>query len=176
MHGPSIRKAKRGALLLPRERHLPPYPKRDHVRGRRRPSAPRPAGGSRRGALGLRRGSDSKMGRQGALRSRVLVARISELNVECSFVPGSGLEGMLCDCHAPRVCLHRVVAVLAWQIEHGVTEPPTLATHALLASSEAPRTRDEVRASVIAVTEELVAHGLSTLNPAMIGRLRIGRA
>ncbi|HEX9296146.1 MAG TPA: SWIM zinc finger family protein [Polyangiaceae bacterium] len=105
-------------------------------------------------------------------RTRVLVARISELNVECSFVPGSGLEGMLCDCHAPRVCLHRVVAVLAWQIEHGVTEPPTLATHALLASSEAPRTRDEVRASVIAVTEELVAHGLSTLNPAMIGRLR----
>jgi len=105
-------------------------------------------------------------------RTRVLVARISELNVECSFVPGSGLEGMLCDCHAPRVCLHRVVAVLAWQIEHGVKEPPTLATDALLASNEAPRTRDEVRASVIAVTEELVAHGLSTLNPAMIGRLR----
>jgi hypothetical protein len=98
--------------------------------------------------------------------------RLSDLNVECLWVPGLGLEGMLCDCHTPRVCLHRVIAVVAWQIQLGLRQPPALDKADLESSVEAPRTRDEVRASVTDVTEELVAQGLSKLSPATVGRMR----
>ena len=43
-------------------------------------------------------------------------ARLPTRNVECRWMPGLGLEGMICSCHAATACEHRVAAVLAFQI------------------------------------------------------------
>jgi hypothetical protein len=98
------------------------------------------------------------------------LARIPRFEVECRFLPAGGLAGMLCSCHAEGACLHRVAVVLAWQVQQGrrVLGP---ADQALLESSGAPRTRQEVRAAVQATLAEMVSLGLSRLSPGMAQRL-----
>jgi hypothetical protein len=99
------------------------------------------------------------------------VARFPEWNVECRWLAGGGLAGMLCSCHSTDACVHRVAAVLAWQVQRGARELST--DEAMLESSAgAPRTRDEVRLAVIAAAEDTVIQGLSRLSPATVERLR----
>ncbi|QEH32654.1 hypothetical protein OJF2_11330 [Aquisphaera giovannonii] len=101
-----------------------------------------------------------------------LVARLPTRNVTCRWMPGGGLDGMLCSCHAAGACEHRVAAVLAFQIDRGARPPEAFAESALSASSDAPRTRDEVLASVGDVLAQMVSTGLSRLSRGTAERLR----
>jgi hypothetical protein len=100
-----------------------------------------------------------------------VVVRFPSRNVVCRWMPGGGLTGMVCSCHAPGPCEHRVAAVLAVQTARGVREPAS-EPEALAASAGAPRTREEVLASLGEVLRDLVALGTSRLSRATAGRLR----
>jgi hypothetical protein len=94
-------------------------------------------------------------------------------NETVRWMPGAGLEGMLCTCHAPGPCLHRVAALLALQVQRGLREnEPESRTAALEASQGAPRTRAEVLDSVAALLRETIGLGLSRLSSATAQRLR----
>jgi hypothetical protein len=100
-----------------------------------------------------------------------LLVRFSTWNIVCRWLPGGGLSGMVCSCHAPGPCVHRVAAVLAYQTRKGVRQ---LAEEeaALEAAEGAARTRPEVLASVGVVLREMVGLGLSRLSRATVDRLR----
>lgn len=101
----------------------------------------------------------------------LFVARFPSWNVSCRFVPGAGLAGLLCSCQAPDVCLHRVAAVLAWQVAQG-QRTIAIKEAILPAADEAPRTREEVLASVHAVLGEMLSVGLARLSAATGQRLQ----
>jgi hypothetical protein len=100
-----------------------------------------------------------------------LVMRFPRWNVVCRWMPGGGLAGMVCSCHAREPCAHRVAAVLAYQAARGKRQIEAEES-ALEASAGAPRTREEVLASVGAVLREAVLLGLSRLSRAAEERLR----
>jgi hypothetical protein len=100
-----------------------------------------------------------------------LVVRFPRWNVVCRWMPGGGLAGMVCSCHAREPCAHRVAAVLAYQAARGQRQLAT-EQEALEASAGAARTREEVLASVGAVLREIVLLGLSRLSRAAEERLR----
>jgi len=100
-----------------------------------------------------------------------LVVRFPTWNVVCRWMPGGGLGGMVCSCHQPGPCVHRVAAVLAYQAAKGKRQLD--AEEATLeASAGAPRTREEVLGSVATVLREMVVLGLSRLSRASEERLR----
>ena len=99
------------------------------------------------------------------------IAREPTWNVECRWMPGVGLGGMLCSCHAVGPCVHKTAAVLAWQAQRGRRDIAREET-ALAESAGAPRTRDEVRRSVRTTLEEMVGLGLSRLAPSNQMRLK----
>jgi hypothetical protein len=78
---------------------------------------------------------------------------------------------MVCSCHAPPPCEHRLAAVLAYQAAKGKRQIKSEEA-ALQASAGAPRTREEVLASVATVLREMVVLGLSRLSRATEERLR----
>jgi hypothetical protein len=98
-----------------------------------------------------------------------LVARNGTWNVECRWIPGGGLAGMLCSCHAAGPCVHKVVAVLGWQGRQG-TRDIARETTVLAESSGAPRTREEVRLAVAQALYEVVGLGLCRLSSASQAR------
>lgn len=100
-----------------------------------------------------------------------VVVRFPERNVTCRWMPGGGLDGMICSCHAPEACEHRVAAILAVQAARGGRDLSLLAA-APEASTEAPRTRAEVLNSLGSVLRELVLPGTNRLSRATSGRLR----
>ena len=87
-------------------------------------------------------------------------------------MPGCGPEGMICSCHEPGVCEHRVAAVLALQAARGTRVLDDSGSFALAEAAGAPRSREDVLASVGSVVAELVALGLSRLSRASAERLR----
>jgi hypothetical protein len=99
------------------------------------------------------------------------VAREPRWNVECRWLPGGGLAGMLCSCHADGACVHKVAAVLAWQAQRGRRDIAREET-ALAESAGAPRTRDEVRTSVSETLAEMVGLGLSRVAPTTEARIK----
>lgn len=102
--------------------------------------------------------------------SGALVVRFPTRNVACRWMPGGGLAGMVCSCHAPGPCEHRVAAVLAFQASKGarsLADAPELKQ----AATEAPRTRVEVLGSVRAVLRDLIAPGTSRLSRSSADRL-----
>ena len=101
-----------------------------------------------------------------------LSARLPTRNIACRWMPGQGLEGMICSCHAVTACEHRVAAVLAFQIARGARVLDDRDDPGLAASTGSPRTREEVLASVGDVVAEMVALGLSRLSQATADRLR----
>ena len=101
-----------------------------------------------------------------------LAARLPTRNVNCRWMPGCGLEGMICSCHEPRVCEHRVAVVLAFQVAQGTRVLDDYGSLALAEAAEAPRSREDVLASVGSVVGEMVAIGLSRLSRASAERLR----
>jgi hypothetical protein len=101
-----------------------------------------------------------------------LAARLPTRNVTCRWMPGGGPEGMVCSCHAAGPCEHRVAAVLAFQAARGVRVLDDPADPALTVSAGAPRTRDEVLASVGLVVAEMVTLGLARLSRGTAERLR----
>lgn len=101
-----------------------------------------------------------------------LSARLPTRNTECRWMPGQGLDGMVCSCHAATACEHRVAAVLAFQIARGTRVLDDRDDPVLGASVGSPRTREEVLASVGVVVTEMVALGLSRLSQATADRLR----
>jgi hypothetical protein len=100
-----------------------------------------------------------------------LVFRMPTRNVVCRWLAGGGLEGMVCSCHAPGACEHKVAAVLFYQAAKGKRQVETEAP-VLEASAGAPRTREALLASVGAVLRELTVLGLSRLSRATEQRLR----
>jgi hypothetical protein len=86
-------------------------------------------------------------------------------------MPGGGLDGMICSCHAAGPCEHKVAAVLAFQVERG-TRVIAVEEVALSASADAPRSRDQILSAVGQVVGELVVLGLSRLSRATPERLR----
>ena len=100
-----------------------------------------------------------------------LAVRFPARNIVCRLVPGAGLAGWLCSCQTDGVCEHRVAAVLAWQVAHGQR---TIAVEEaiLSAADEAPRTREEVLASVRDVLAEIFSIGLARLSTASNQRLQ----
>ncbi|HWB09223.1 MAG TPA: SWIM zinc finger family protein [Pirellulales bacterium] len=100
-----------------------------------------------------------------------LVVRFPARNIVCRLVPGAGLAGWLCSCPADGVCEHRVAAVLAWQVAHGRRTIDVEAA-VLPAADEAPRTREEVLASVREVLGEMFGVGLARLSTASNQRLQ----
>jgi SWIM zinc finger len=118
-----------------------------------------------RAKLALHIGLPAEFDEQGSL-----VIRLPTWNTVCHWMPGGGLEGMLCSCHTPGPCVHRVAAILTYLLARGqrAAEPPP----ALEAAAETPRTRSEVLDSVGRLLCETVSLGLSRLSPATVDRLR----
>ena len=88
-------------------------------------------------------------------------------------MPGCGLEGMICSCHEPRVCEHRVAVVLALQVARGkrvLDDVGSLCPGR--GSRRSSRSREDILASVGSVVAEMVALGLSRLSRASAERLR----
>jgi len=100
-----------------------------------------------------------------------VVVRFPGRNVTCRWMPGGGLAGTLCSCHAPAPCQHRVAAVLAVQAARGARDLAGAAA-ALEPPADAPRTRDEVRASLGSVLAAVVTSGTSRVSRATADRLR----
>ena len=73
-----------------------------------------------------------------------LAARLPTRNVNCRWMPGCGLEGMICSCHEPRVCEHRVAVVLAFQVAQGTR---VLDDYGSLALAQAAERRGRARMS-----------------------------
>jgi hypothetical protein len=99
------------------------------------------------------------------------VGRIAEWNAECRWLPGGGLDGMLCSCHEAGVCLHRVAVVLAWQVQQGrlaIAREDAV----LEAAAGAVRTRPEVCAALAALCGDLISVGFSRLAPSHRERLQ----
>jgi hypothetical protein len=103
--------------------------------------------------------------------SAVLAIRFLTWNVVCRWMPGGGLAGIICSCHAPGLCEHRVAAVLAYQSAHGLRQIRAEST-VLEASVGAPRTREEILESVGVVLREMVGLGLARLSRSTEDRLR----
>jgi hypothetical protein len=101
----------------------------------------------------------------------ILVLALPDWGIECRYFAGAGLAGMLCACHEPSPCVHRVAAVLGHRVARGV-DPAPEAADALEASVEAPRTRAEVCSGVRVTCAEIVGMGLSRLSPSSVERLR----
>ncbi|MGO9471135.1 MAG: SWIM zinc finger family protein [Isosphaeraceae bacterium] len=103
--------------------------------------------------------------------ARALVIRFPAWNVTCRWLPGCGLSDMICSCHAASPCEHRVAAVMAFQAAKGGRQI-VAEDRALEASAGAPRSREEVLASIGVVLREMVSLGLSRLSASTEARLR----
>ena len=101
-----------------------------------------------------------------------VVARFPTRNVTCRWMPGGGLAGMVCSCHAPEACEHKVAAVLAFQVAGGIRTLDDVQPAVPEASAGAPRTRAEVLDSVTDVARKLVVLGTTRLSRATAERLR----
>ena len=101
-----------------------------------------------------------------------VIVRLPAQNITVRWVGGAGaLDAMICTCHAPAACEHKTAAVLAYQA-HKSGRAVELPNAALQASSGAPRTREDVRVSVVTLLREMVALGLSRVSQATEQRLR----
>jgi hypothetical protein len=100
-----------------------------------------------------------------------LVIAIDEWSQTVRWLPGGGLAGMLCSCHASEPCLHRVVAVVGAQVVSG-TRRLELEDPMLRAAEGAPRTRTELLAELGEVLAEAVGLGSTRLSRATASRLR----
>lgn len=78
---------------------------------------------------------------------------------------------MICTCHAPDACEHKLAAVLAFK-GHKSGKPVELPQAMLQSSVGAPRSREEVRESVATLMREIVSLGLSRLSHISAQRLR----
>lgn len=99
-----------------------------------------------------------------------LVVRFPSRNITCRWIPSGGLLGMTCSCQAETVCEHVVLALLAYQASLG-KRTAQAEDVSLAASVGAPRTREEVLASVQAVLADMVGLGLARLSSATAQRL-----
>jgi hypothetical protein len=99
-----------------------------------------------------------------------VIVRLPAQNITVRWV-GGALDAMICTCHAPAACEHKTAAVLAYQAQR-TGRAVELSSAALQASSGAPRTRDDVRVSVLTLLREMVALGLSRVSLATEQRLR----
>jgi hypothetical protein len=118
----------------------------------------------RRAAIALARGSEIDE------TPAAVIVRLPAQNITVRWV-GGGLDAMICSCHAPGGCEHKVAAVLAFRA-HRSGQPVALPEAILQASAGAPRSRDEVRQSVQTLLEEMIALGLSRVSSATEQRLR----
>ena len=99
-----------------------------------------------------------------------VAVRLPAQNVTVRFI-GAALDSILCSCHAPAACEHKVAALLAYRAAK--TGRPLEVPQAMLeASAGAARTREEVRDSVRRTLQEMLALGTSRLSAATDQRLR----
>lgn len=84
---------------------------------------------------------------------------------------GATPDAMICSCHAPGACEHKVAAVLAFQA-HRTGRAVQVPQAILDASSGAPRSREEVRDAVATLMREIVALGLCRISAVTQQRLR----
>ncbi len=98
-------------------------------------------------------------------------ARIDQHGQQCRWVPGSGVTAMVCSCHAPTPCLHRAMAIIAWQVHAGQRDIDTVAQTEATASSGTPRTRVEILDALKQWIGDFIHHGFARLNEASAARL-----
>ncbi|MBI3925630.1 MAG: SWIM zinc finger family protein [Armatimonadetes bacterium] len=94
--------------------------------------------------------------------------RLPGVQVECRWL--SSLDGMLCSCHSQPPCVHRLAALLAYQVERG-RRPPPGPPEPTRRAAQAPRTRQEVLDSVKGVLCEIVELGATRVSEATGQRL-----
>jgi len=99
-----------------------------------------------------------------------LVVRFPSLNLTCRWIPGGGLDGMYCSCQSGSVCVHIVMAVVAYRASLGKQEIQ-LEQRLLEESSGAPRSRAEVLHAVGSIIQEMISTGLTRLSSATTERL-----
>lgn len=97
--------------------------------------------------------------------------RLPAFNITCRWMPGGGLEGMVCSCHSREACEHRVAGVLAYQVAQGKRKIDMVQA-GLSEAAGAPRTREEVLASVGSVLTEMITLGFCRLSLSVEQRLR----
>lgn len=99
-----------------------------------------------------------------------LLVRFPSRNITCRWLPGGGLQGMICSCRAENVCEHVVTAILAYQVSLGKRRIAA-AEASLTESSGAPRSRAEVLDSLGVVLREMLSLGLTRLSGTTAQRL-----
>ena len=117
----------------------------------------------KRAALVLARGYELE-------EAPILLVRLPAQNVTVRLL-GAAPEAMICSCHAPGACEHKVAAVLAYQ-SHKSGKAVQVPQAILKASAGAPRSRDEVRNAVATLMREMVVLGLSRVSSITQQRLR----
>ena len=95
---------------------------------------------------------------------------IAELNATVRWIAGNGLRGMTCSHHDANPCLHRVLALVALQLDTGLREPTGM--EELRASRGAPRSREEILGALSDVLREIAVLGLTRSSAVTAQRLR----
>ena len=99
-----------------------------------------------------------------------LIIDLIAMNATVRWLPGHGLGGMLCTCHAAGRCEHKVAAVLAIWSQAG-RELPSAAPKLLKSAAGAPRSRDEVLESVRHALREMIRLGIGRTSDAARQRM-----
>lgn len=97
--------------------------------------------------------------------------RVPEWNVSVRWLPGAGLAGTLCSCHAREACLHRIVAVLGFQLAAG-QRSLDFEDDGLQASTETPRSRGEIIDATRTALLDVIEPGLCRLSRASVAHLQ----
>ena len=100
----------------------------------------------------------------------IILVRLPAQNVTVRLL-GISPDAMICSCHEPGPCEHKVAAVLAFAA-HKTGRAALVPQAALTASAGAPRSRDEVRGAVASLMREMLGLGLSRVSLVTEQRLR----
>ena len=117
----------------------------------------------KRAAVVLSRGSEVE-------EKPMILVRLPAQNIVVRLL-GAKPEAMICSCHAPGACEHKLAAVLAFQ-SHKTGKSIAVPQAILQASAGAPRSRDEVRGAVATLMAEMLMLGLSRVSSVTEQRLR----
>lgn len=106
-----------------------------------------------------------------ATEDPALVLYLPTVGVECRFIPGTGIDGVLTNAPARERTLYVVAAVLAFQKAAGVVHELPESVEVLAEAESAPRSRSEVLAAARRLCADVVHVGLTHLSPAVEERL-----
>ncbi len=95
-----------------------------------------------------------------------LIVRFVDLNITCRYFFATGLEGMICSCKTAQVCVHRVMAILAYRQQQGIELDLSQLSTTAQQGMEAPRSREQVIGTAQQLLAEAIAVGILHLSEA----------